>query len=78
MKLVIFAGTPGCGKTSIIKHVIEVLKKELNIIFVKFDCLKTDDDQFIAQKYGVETKKRLSQDLCPDHYTALELSRLIK
>ena len=30
MKLIIFAGTPGSGKTSIIKHVVEELKKDYN------------------------------------------------
>ncbi len=78
MKLVIFAGTPGCGKTSIIKHVINKLKHEFNILFIKFDCLKTNDDEFIYQKCGVEAEKRLSEELCPDHYTALELSRMVK
>ena len=78
MKLVIFAGTPGCGKTSIIKHVIGILKKELDIIFVKFDCLKTDDDTFIAEKYGIDTEKKLAEELCPDHYQAMELSRIVK
>lgn len=78
MKLVIFAGTPGCGKTSIIKHVIEQLKKDLNILYVKFDCIKTNDDQFILQKNGIDTQKKLAEELCPDHYTALELSRIIK
>ncbi len=78
MKLVIFAGTPGCGKTSIIKHVIGILKKELDILFVKFDCLKTDDDTFIAEKYGVDTQKKLAGEICPDHYQALELSKIVK
>ncbi|MBD3273138.1 AAA family ATPase [Candidatus Dependentiae bacterium] len=78
MKLVIFAGTPGCGKTSIIKHVIKQLKDEFNILFVKFDCLKTNDDEFIANKLGIDTQKKLAEELCPDHYTALELSRIIK
>ena len=78
MKLIIFAGTPGCGKTSIIKHVINKLKNEFSILFIKFDCLKTNDDELIAQKCGIETEKRLAEELCPDHYTALELSRMVK
>jgi Ni2+-binding GTPase involved in maturation of urease and hydrogenase len=78
MKLVIFAGTPGCGKTSIIKHVIGKLKDEYKLTFIKFDCLKTEDDELISKKYGVHAEKRLAQELCPDHYTALELSRMVK
>lgn len=78
MKLIIFAGTPGCGKTSIIKHVINKLKDEMNLLFIKFDCIKTDDEKFIAEKYGVETIKRLAGEICPDHYTALELAKMVK
>lgn len=45
MKLIIFAGTPGSGKTSLIKHVIRELKSEFSLFFAKFDCLKTDDEK---------------------------------
>ncbi|MCK4781880.1 hypothetical protein KAS79_03085 [Candidatus Parcubacteria bacterium] len=78
MKLVIFAGTPGSGKTSIIKYTIEVLKQDFMVFFAKFDCLKTNDEKIIAEKYGVPSIKRLAQELCPDHYTALELPRIIQ
>ena len=78
MKLIIFAGTPGCGKTSIVKHVIEQLKDEFKLAYVKFDCIKTDDDQFIAQRYSISTSKKLAADLCPDHYTGLQIPKIIK
>ncbi len=78
MKLIIFAGTPGSGKTSIIKHVIEELKKDHKLVFIKFDCLKTDDDVFISEKYQIPAEKMLAEELCPDHYTALQLPRIIK
>ncbi len=78
MKLIIFAGTPGCGKTSIIKHVIEELKRDFKLVFVKFDCLKTGDDAFISEKHGVCTIKRLAEELCPDHYTAIEIPKIIR
>ncbi len=78
MKLVIFAGTPGCGKTSIIKHVIDILKKDYNLLFVKFDCIKTNDDKVIKEKYGIDTLKKLAGEICPDHYTALELAKIVK
>jgi Ni2+-binding GTPase involved in maturation of urease and hydrogenase len=77
MKLIIFAGTPGSGKTSIIKHVVEELKKDYKLLFAKFDCLQTDDDEIIAQKYGISTLKKLAEEICPDHYTALELPKII-
>lgn len=78
MKLIIFAGTPGSGKTSIIKYVIEELKSDFKIFFAKFDCLQTKDDELISKKYKVPAVKKLAEELCPDHYTALEMPRLIK
>ncbi|MCK4651107.1 AAA family ATPase [Candidatus Babeliales bacterium] len=78
MKFIIFAGTPGSGKTSIIKHIIQELKANFKLFFAKFDCLQTLDDEHIAQKYKIPTIKKLAGELCPDHYTALEIPKIIK
>jgi Ni2+-binding GTPase involved in maturation of urease and hydrogenase len=78
MKLIIFAGTPGSGKTSLIKYVIQELKEDFKLFFAKFDCLQTDDEKNIADKYGILTVKKLAGELCPDHYTALELPKIIQ
>ena len=78
MKLVIFAGTPGSGKTSVIKYVIQELRADFKLFFAKFDCLKTEDDKFIAGRYEIPTIKKLAGELCPDHYTALEIPKIIK
>ncbi len=78
MKLIIFAGTPGSGKTSIIKYVIQELKDNFKLFFVKFDCLRTSDDERIAKEYKIPAVKRLAGELCPDHYTALEVPKIIK
>ena len=77
MKLIIFAGTPGSGKTSTIKYVVNELKDDCKLFFAKFDCLKTSDDKLISEKYGVPSVKKLAGDLCPDHYTALEIPKLL-
>ena len=77
MKLVIFGGTPGSGKTSIIKYVIQELKKEKKVFFAKFDCLRTSDDKLVNERCHIPTIKRLAGELCPDHYTALELPKII-
>ena len=78
MKLVIFAGTTGSGKTSIVKYVLNRLKNDYQLFFAKFDCLKTFDDEFIAKRCQVPAVKKLAGELCPDHYTALEMPKLIK
>ena len=78
MKFIIFAGTPGSGKTSLIKYVIQELKPDFKLFFAKFDYLRTEDEQNIAQKYGIPTVKKLAGELCPDHYTALEIPKIIQ
>lgn len=78
MKLIIIAGTPGSGKTSIIKHVIEELKSNYKLFFAKFDCLNTHDDEVIHQKTGIPAVKKLAEELCPDHYTALMIPQILK
>ena len=77
MKFVIFAGTPGSGKTSIIKHIIKELKNKHSLFFAKFDCLETADDTKISQEFGIPTVKKLAGDICPDHYTALEIPNIL-
>lgn len=78
MKFIIFAGTPGSGKTSIIKYVIKELKSDYKLFFAKFDCLQTNDDERIAKEYNIPTVKKLAGELCPDHYTALEIPKILK
>jgi len=78
MKFIIFAGTPGSGKTSIIKYIIQELKDDFKLFFAKFDCLQTLDDERIAEEYKIPTVKKLAGELCPDHYTALEIPKIIK
>jgi Ni2+-binding GTPase involved in maturation of urease and hydrogenase len=76
MKIAIFGGTPGSGKTSIIKFVIQELK-DLDIHYVKFDVLDSDDDVLIKEKFHIGTEKKIAGDICPDHYAALEIPRIV-
>jgi len=78
MKFIIFAGTPGSGKTSIIKYIIQELRSNFKLFFAKFDCLQTLDDERIAREYKIPAVKKLAGELCPDHYTALEIPKIIK
>lgn len=77
MKIIIFGGTPGSGKTSIIKFVIKELNG-LKVHYVKFDVLSTEDDLLIKEKFNISTEKRISGDICPDHYAALEIPKIIE
>ncbi len=78
MKFVIFAGTPGSGKTSVVKYIIQELKDDHKLFFAKFDCLRTTDDERIAKEYKIPVVKKLAGELCPDHYTALEIPKIVK
>ena len=46
--------------------------------FAKFDVLGTNDDTLLKEKLGISTEKKISGDLCPDHYAALELPKIIE
>jgi Ni2+-binding GTPase involved in maturation of urease and hydrogenase len=77
MKLVIVAGTPGSGKTSILVHAVKLLKSKGHAVaVVKIDCLATDDDE----RYGrlpVPTLVGLAKDVCPDHFTIYNLEEIL-
>lgn len=68
MKIVTVSGPPSSGKTSVIIKTIEyLLRDNIKIGVVKFDCLSTYDDR-LYQNMGLKVKVGLSGNLCPDHY----------
>ncbi len=78
MKLVIFAGPPTCGKTTVIRQVIRrMLKKEYKPSFVKIDVLYADEDETINKEFGIPTKKIYSGELCPDHCNVVVLDEIV-
>ncbi len=78
MNLITVSGPPSSGKTSIITKTISALiKRELKVGVVKFDCLYTDDD-VIYKKMGIPVKKGLSGSLCPDHYFVSNIEEVVK
>lgn len=75
MKIIILAGPPTSGKTSVIKHLIKRLKGK--IAYFKIDVQFTEDDKAI-KKMGVSTGKLYSGELCPDHCFALVFNDIVK
>lgn len=67
MKLCIVAGPPSSGKTTLISRLIENLKNDLSIAYLKIDVAAAYEDEEIKKKYGIPTRKVYSMDLCPDH-----------
>ena len=77
MQTVIVAGPPAGGKTSVIFHALSVLKKKgIRPAVVKIDCLETDDDGIYA-KLDIPIAVGLSQDICPDHFYAVNFEEMV-
>ncbi len=78
MKLVVIAGTPGAGKTSVLLHAIKALiRHEKRPAVVKVDCLWTEDDQRF-KKLDIPVHVGLAKDMCPDHFTIYNTDEMLK
>jgi len=79
MKLIIFAGPPTCGKTTVIRQVIRrMLNKNYKPSFVKIDVLYADEDENIKNEFNIPTKKIYSGELCPDHCNVVVLDEVVE
>ena len=78
MKMIIVAGTPGSGKTSVLTFVLKhILQKGMRPSAAKIDCLYTNDHlQF--EKIGVPTIVGLSKDMCPDHFSIYNTEEMLE
>jgi len=75
-RVVIVAGPPATGKTSVMINVIKILqKKDYKVSAVKMDCLSTDDDSRYSQ-LDIPVAIGLSEDICPDHFLAVNLEEI--
>lgn len=69
----IVGGSPACGKTSILRHLIRFLiHNGFSPAICKIDCIQSNDDH-IYQAMGIPVVKGLSQDMCPDHFLAANI-----
>ncbi|MPM10812.1 Urease accessory protein UreG [bioreactor metagenome] len=76
MKLIIVAGTPGAGKTSVLINTVKKLKAQnKKIVVAKIDCLYTED-HLRFQNLGVISLLGLSKDMCPDHFTIYNIGEM--
>ena len=79
MKLIIIAGPPTCGKTTVIRQVIrKVIKKGLKPAYLKIDVLYADEDMQISKEFNIPTKKIYSGELCPDHCNVVVLDEVVE
>lgn len=76
-RLVIVAGPPASGKTSVMIHTLQAIKRQQAApAVVKIDCLATEDDQRYKNA-GVPVAVGLSEDICPDHYFVVNLEEML-
>ncbi|OFY39525.1 MAG: cobalamin biosynthesis protein [Bacteroidetes bacterium GWF2_40_14] len=79
MKLIVFAGPPTCGKTTVIRQVIKrMIAKGLKTSYIKIDVLYADEDQAIKKEFGIPVKKIYSGELCPDHCNVVVLDEAVE
>lgn len=79
MKVIICAGPPTSGKTTVLKQVIrKLVNKSYKPAFLKIDVQFADEDILLSEEFHIPTKKVYSNDLCPDHCNVIVLGDAIK
>jgi Ni2+-binding GTPase involved in maturation of urease and hydrogenase len=79
MKLIIFAGPPTCGKTTVIRQVIKrMIARNLKTSYIKIDVLYANEDETINTEFGIPTRKIYSGELCPDHCNVVVLDEAVE
>ncbi|MCX6247251.1 MAG: cobalamin biosynthesis protein [Bacteroidetes bacterium] len=79
MKLIVFAGPPTCGKTTVIRQVIRrMIKNGHKPSYIKIDVLYADEDEIIKKEFGIPTHKVYSGELCPDHCNVVVLDEAVE
>jgi Ni2+-binding GTPase involved in maturation of urease and hydrogenase len=74
MQIVICAGPATTGKTSVLRHVIRKLQQGgTRPAFLKIDVQYAEEDEQLAQEFGIPTRKVYSGELCPDHCNVMVL-----
>jgi Ni2+-binding GTPase involved in maturation of urease and hydrogenase len=75
--MVVIAGTPGSGKTSVLMHAVKELKRSgMKPALVKIDCMWTEDDERF-RRLDVPVAVGLSRDMCPDHYAIYNVDEML-
>ena len=75
-RMVLFSGSAAVGKTSLLKHIIPLIKNREPPAVCKIDCLHTRDDE-VFRKLDVPVITGLSNDVCPDHFLASNIPELL-
>lgn len=78
MKVVICAGPPTSGKTTVLRQVARRLIKIYKLAYLKIDVQYADEDDIFRKEFCIPVRKVYSGDLCPDHCNVIVLGDAIK
>jgi len=79
MKVIIAAGPPTSGKTTVLKQATKsLIEKGHKIAYLKIDVQYATEDALFKKEFNIPTKKVYSGDLCPDHCNVVVLGDAIK
>ena len=79
MKVVICAGPPTSGKSTVLKHVIKKLQaKGEKAAFLKIDVQYADEDELFSREFKIPVRKVYSGELCPDHCNVMVMGDAIE
>lgn len=74
MRVIICAGPPTTGKTTVLKQVAkQLLAGGKRLAYLKEDVQFADEDEMFRNELGVPSRKILTGELCPDHSHVLTL-----
>lgn len=79
MKLAIVAGPATTGKTAVLRHVVrKLIARNHRPAFLKIDVQYAEEDEQLAEEFGIPTKKTYSGELCPDHCSVMVLGGALR
>ncbi len=74
MKVVICAGPPTSGKTTVLKQVIKrLVAGGHKTAYLKIDVQFADEEEIFKRDFGIPAKTVYSGELCPDHCNVMVL-----
>lgn len=78
MKLIIIAGPPTSGKTTVLRQVIrKLIETGKTPAYLKIDVQFADEDTKIATEFSIPARKVYSGELCPDHCNVVVMDQAI-